>query len=65
MSILESTPGNGRFSAFGSTIARNDASAFNDPCVPGGTAQLSLGMVLGTMHIHLTHLTRVRGWAKS
>ncbi len=30
-----------------------------------GTIQLSLGIVLGTMHIHLTHLAGVRGWTES
>jgi hypothetical protein len=29
------------------------------------TTQPSLGMVHGTMHIHLTCLTGVRGWAES
>jgi len=30
-----------------------------------GTAQSSLGMVSETMHIHLTHLAWVRGWAEN
>jgi len=29
------------------------------------TTQLPLGIVPGTTHIHLTRLTRVRGWAGS
>ncbi len=30
-----------------------------------GIVQSSLGMALGTTHIHLTHLAGVRGWAEN
>jgi hypothetical protein len=36
MAIQELALGGGKFSAFDSTVAGNNASTGNDPCVPGG-----------------------------
>jgi hypothetical protein len=65
MATLESTPKGGKFSASDSITVRNDALACNNPCAPGGDYSTAIGIILGTMHIHLTHLAGVRGWAKS
>jgi hypothetical protein len=39
----ESAPGGGKFSPFGSTIVGNNASACNDPYVPGEDGSIATG----------------------
>ncbi len=43
MAIPESTPGGGKFFAFGSTTAGNSASVCNNPCAPSGDYLITAG----------------------
>jgi hypothetical protein len=61
MGIQELAPGGGKFFASGSTADGNDTLACNKPFAPCGDCSTALGTMLGTMHIHLTHLTKVKG----
>jgi len=65
MATLKSAPRGGKFSTYGSITVGNDTLTCNDSCAPSEDAQLLLGIVLGTMHIHPTRLAKVRDWAKS
>jgi hypothetical protein len=53
MATQESALKGGKFSTFGSTVVGNGASAYNDPCAPGGdysTNQLGAPPLLGFPH---------------
>jgi hypothetical protein len=43
MATQESTPGGGRFSAFGSIVVGNGASTCNDLCTPGEDCSTAVG----------------------
>jgi hypothetical protein len=59
MATLELTPRGERLSASGSITAGNDTLACSDPCAPSGDYWITLGIVLGSTHIHPTCLARL------
>jgi hypothetical protein len=65
MATQESTLGGGRFFTSGQSPLEMAPLLASICALHVGTAQLPLGTVSGTTHIHLTRLTGVKGWVES